>query len=206
MLLTHTHPDHSPATAALVKATGAEVLAFSKREPDLKVDRTIGEGDTIDGTEFRLEVLHTPGHAPNHLCFFLDEERILFTGDTILDGMYSVVSPKTGGDMAKYIATLERLQQDAPVEDRTRARRRDRGAARPHRRVPPAPARSARSRSSRILKKGPAKISEIVAALYPDTPEPLLDVAGKQVHAHLLKLRAEGKVAGRDAKSVWKLA
>ena len=94
VLLTHTHPDHSPATAALVKATGAEVLAFTKREPDLKVDRAITDGDTIDGTEFRLEVLHTPGHAPNHLCFFLDEERMLFTGDTILDGMYSVVSPE----------------------------------------------------------------------------------------------------------------
>ena len=49
----------------------------------------ITDGDTIDGTEFRLEVLHTPGHAPNHLCFFLDEERMLFTGDTILGGMTS---------------------------------------------------------------------------------------------------------------------
>ena len=99
-----------------MKATGAEVLGVHQaRAADLKVDRTIADGDTIDGTEFRLEVLHTPGHAPNHLCFFLDEERMLFTGDTILDGMYSVVSPKTGGDMAKYIATLERLAQDAAL-------------------------------------------------------------------------------------------
>ncbi|MGZ6969113.1 MAG: MBL fold metallo-hydrolase [Acidimicrobiia bacterium] len=205
VLLTHTHPDHSPATAALVKATGAEVLAFSKRDADLKVDRTIGEGDTIDGTEFRLEVLHTPGHAPNHLCFFLDEERILFTGDTILDGMYSVVSPKSGGDMAKYLATLERLRKmrlakiapgHGDVIEEPRARVDD---YLQH--------RLAREKQIlAILKKGPAKIREIVAMLYPDTPEPLLDVAAKQVHAHLLKLRDEGKVEGQSAKSAWKLA
>jgi glyoxylase-like metal-dependent hydrolase (beta-lactamase superfamily II) len=205
VLLTHTHPDHSPATAALVKATGAEVLAFNKKDPDLKVDRAIGEGDVIDGTEFRLEVLHTPGHAPNHLCFFLDEERILFTGDTILDGMYSVVSPKTGGDMTKYMATLERLRKmrlakiapghgDVIEEPRARI-----DEYLQHR----------KQREKQILgvvKKGPAKINEIVAALYPDTPEPLLPVAANQVQAHLVKLRAEGKVTGRDAKSVWKVA
>src|SRR3954452_4389309 len=114
VVLTHTHPDHAPGTERLVKATGAEVLAYGKRiDKDATVvpDRVIGEGDTIDGTEFRLEVLYTPGHAPNHLCFCLDEERILFTGDTVLGGMYSVVSPQTGGDMAKYIATLERLRK-----------------------------------------------------------------------------------------------
>lgn len=205
VLLTHTHPDHSPATAALVKATGAEVLAFNKRDPDLKVDRAIGDGDTIDGTEFRLEVLHTPGHAPNHLCFFLDEERILFTGDTILDGMYSVVSPKTGGDMAQYIATLERLKKmrlskiapghgDVIEEPRVRI-----DEYLQH--------RLAREKQIlKILKKSPAKIREIVATLYPDLAEPLVDVAGKQVHAHLLKLRAEGKVTGRDAKSTWSIA
>ena len=202
VLLTHTHPDHSPATAALVKATGAEVLAFSKREPDLKVDRTVTDGDTIDGTEFRLEVLHTPGHAPNHLCFYLDEERVLFTGDTILDGMYSVVSPKSGGDMAQYIATLERLRKmrlskiapghgDVIEEPRARI-----DEYLQH--------RLAREKQIlAILKQGPAKIREIVATLYPDTPEPLLDVAAKQVHAHLLKLRAEGKVTGTSAKSSW---
>lgn len=202
VLLTHTHPDHSPATTALVKATGAEVLAFSKREPNLKVDRTVTDGDTIDGTEFRLEVLHTPGHAPNHLCFYLDEERILFTGDTILDGMYSVVSPKSGGDMAQYIATLQRLRKmrlskiapghgDVIEEPRARS-----DEYLQH--------RLAREKQIlAILKQGPAKIREIVATLYPDTPEPLLDVAAQQVHAHLLKLRAEGKVAGTSAKSSW---
>lgn len=205
VLLTHTHPDHSPATAALVKATGAEVLAFTKRDPNLKVDRTITDGDTIDGTEFRLEVLHTPGHAPNHLCFYLDEERILFTGDTILDGMYSVVSPKSRGDMAAYIVTLERLRKMrlakiAPGHGDVIEEPRARIDEYLHHRL------AREKQILGILKKEPAKIREIVAALYADTPEPLLEVAGQQVHAHLLKLRAEGKVEGTSAKSAWKLA
>lgn len=203
VLLTHTHPDHSPATTALVKATGAEVLAFTKRDPDLNVDRAIGAGDTVDGTEFRLEVLETPGHAPNHLCFFLDEERVLFTGDTILDGMYSVVSATTGGDMAKYIATLERLKKmrlakiapghgDVIEEPRARI-----DEYLQHR----------RQREKQVLalvkKEGPIKIRDIVAVLYVDTPEPLLPAAANQVHAHLVKLKAEGRVTGRDARSAW---
>lgn len=205
VLLTHTHPDHSPGTAKLVKATGAEVLAFSKRAPNLAVDRAIGEGATIDGTEFRLEVLHTPGHAPNHLCFHLDEERVLFTGDTILDGMYSVVAPKTGGNMVQYLATLERLRKmrltriapgHGDVIEEPRARIDDYLQHRLQR----------EKQIHGVLKKGPARIKDIVATLYTDTPEPLLEVAGRQVHAHLLKLRAEGKVEGRDAKSTWKLA
>src|ERR1044072_3009466 len=114
VLLTHTHPDHAPGTARLVKATGAEVLAYGKRldkDNTIVPDRVIGEGDTIEGTEFGLEVLHTPGHAPNHRCFLLEEERVLFTGDTVLDGMFSVIHPSRGGDMAVSLATLARIEK-----------------------------------------------------------------------------------------------
>jgi glyoxylase-like metal-dependent hydrolase (beta-lactamase superfamily II) len=205
IVLTHSHPDHAPATAKLAKATGAEVLAFSKRDPDLKVDRTIGDGATIEGTEFHLDVLHTPGHAPNHLCFFLDEERTLFSGDTVLQGMYSVVSPRRGGDMTQYLASLERLKKmritriapgHGDVIDDARPKLEDYIA---HRKM--------RERQIvAILKRGPEKIPSIVDELYQETPEDLLDVAGRQVHAHLLKLKAEGKVTGRDAKSTWTIA
>src|SRR5690349_14843115 len=114
VVLTHTHPDHAPGTARLVKATGAEVLAYGKRldkDNTITPDRAIGEGATIEGTEFGLEVLHTPGHAPDHVCFLLEEERVLFTGDTILGGMFSAVNPTLGGDMAAYMASLERLKK-----------------------------------------------------------------------------------------------
>ena len=77
----------------------------------LELDLVLADGDTIDGTEFRLEALHTPGHAPNHLCFWLDEERALFTGDHVLNGTTTVVNPQRGGDMVQYLASLERLRK-----------------------------------------------------------------------------------------------
>src|SRR3954447_18984381 len=74
ILCTHTHPDHSPGAAALREATGAEVLAFGNRD-GLRVSRRIGRGHRVEATEFRLTAHHTPGHASNHLCYFLEEER-----------------------------------------------------------------------------------------------------------------------------------
>ena len=148
-----------------MKATGAEVLAYGKRvdkDSDVVPDRVISEGDTIEGTEFGLEVLHTPGHAPNHLCFLLEEERVLFTGDTVLEGMYSVVSPSRGGDMRVYLATLARFEKmrlarlcpghgDVIEEPR---------AVRPG--LPGAPATTANARSSSRSKAGPVRIKDIV--------------------------------------------
>ena len=210
VLLTHTHPDHSPGTARLVKATGAEVLAFGKRvDKDGAVvpDRAIGEGDTIEGTEFGLDVLHTPGHAPNHLCFMLEEERVLFTGDTVLDGMFSVIHPSRGGDMAVYLATLARIEKlrlsrlypgHGDVIEEPRPRIQEYIAHRNER----------EKQILTMLKTGPLKIPELVALIYggQDLPPGLEEAAGWQVHAQLLKLKADGKVTGTSVKSAWKLA
>jgi glyoxylase-like metal-dependent hydrolase (beta-lactamase superfamily II) len=212
VVLTHTHPDHSPATARLAKATGAEVLAFGqKRDKDggeFTIDRTLADGDTIEGTEFGLEVLHTPGHSPNHLCFLLEEERMLFTGDTILDGMYSVVSPRRGGDMAQYMKTLERLRKlrlrgiapgHGDAIEEPRARIDDYLAHRKQRE---------RQVLKALQKRGQARVKELVADLYgsDDLPPELVEAAGWQVHAHLVKLKTDGKVVGTTATAVWKSA
>jgi glyoxylase-like metal-dependent hydrolase (beta-lactamase superfamily II) len=209
VLLTHTHPDHAPGTTRLVKETGAQVLAFAKKPKDGDVvpDRVIGEGDTIEGTEFGLEVLHTPGHAPDHLCFYLEEERVLFTGDTVLDGMFSVVSPSRGGDMAVYVETLERIEKirlsklcpghgDVIEEPKERVREYI-----DHR----------RQREAQILslvKKQPSKVTDLVDAIYTgdDLPPELIEAASWQVYAHLVKLKRAGKVTGSSAKSVWAVA
>jgi glyoxylase-like metal-dependent hydrolase (beta-lactamase superfamily II) len=211
VVLTHTHPDHAPATARLVKATGAEVVAFAKRDKDgsgIVPDRLVGDGDTIEGTEFGLDVLHTPGHAPNHLCFFLEEERMLFTGDTVLEGTWSVVNPARGGDMTRYLASLERLKKlrlrwlapghgDAIIEPKARI-----DEYLKHRK------QRERQILQHLQKHGETRVKDLVATLYgsQDLPEPLVEAAGWQVFAHLLKLKADGKVVGTTAKAIWKAA
>lgn len=210
VLLTHTHPDHWPAARRIREQTGAVVAGFPKApkadEFDLDLDRALADGATIEGTEFRLEALHTPGHAPNHLCFLLEEERMLFTGDHVLNGTTTVVNPKRGGDMVQYLASLERLRRlkrvarIAPghgdvIEDPKAVL--DEYVA--HRKM--------RERQIlKVLRDGPTRIPKIVAALYTDTPEGLLEMAERQVHAHLLKLKAEGKVEGSAPKGPWSLA
>ena len=115
ILLTHTHEDHSPGAAGLKKRTGAEILAFGPGQGRGKVrlDGTLGDGAVIEATEFHLTALHTPGHASNHLCYLLNEERTLFTGDHIMEGSTVVISPPDG-DMAAYLASLERLKTIRP--------------------------------------------------------------------------------------------
>ena len=210
VLLTHFHPDHIPGTMRLVRETGAEVLASTKKVPkdsDVVINRVIGDGDTIEGTEFGLDVLATPGHAPEHLCFLLEEERVLFTGDVVLDGMYSVINPTRGGDMGVYVETLERLERlrtsricpaHGDVIDDSKARIRD---YIDHR----------KARETEILglvKRQPAKVSELVVQIYGDRdlPPELVDAAGWQVLAHLQKLKRAGKVTGASARSAWSAA
>jgi glyoxylase-like metal-dependent hydrolase (beta-lactamase superfamily II) len=210
VLLTHTHPDHWPAAAKIRKRTGAKIAAFSPfpkaDEVTLDLDVVLADGDTIDGTEFRLEALHTPGHAPNHLCFWLDEERALFTGDHVLNGTTTVVNPQRGGDMVQYLASLERLRKlrrvskicpghGDVIEDA--AATLDEYVA--HRKL--------RERQIlKLLKAKPATIPKIVSTLYTDTPDGLIEMAQRQVQAHLLKLKAEGKVSGNGLKTSWTIS
>ena len=112
IVCTHTHPDHSPGAAGLQARTGAEVLAYDARD-DLAIDRPLSDGDVIEATEFVLRAVHTPGHASNHLCFVLEQERLLFSGDHIMEGSTVVISPPDG-DMAVYLASLERVKTLRP--------------------------------------------------------------------------------------------
>jgi glyoxylase-like metal-dependent hydrolase (beta-lactamase superfamily II) len=114
ILVTHTHPDHAPGAAGLKARTGAEVLGYDERDGFVP-DRTIGDGFVLtDGAaRFRLRAMHTPGHASNHLCYVLDpphgappaRQRILFSGDHIMNGSTVVIGPPDG-DMTTYLASL----------------------------------------------------------------------------------------------------
>jgi len=108
IVCTHTHRDHSPGAAGLKARTGAEVLGFDERDGFVP-DTAIGDGWTLDATGFRLRAIHTPGHASNHLCYRLEGERLLFSGDHIMSGSTVVIAPPDG-DMAAYLDALERLK------------------------------------------------------------------------------------------------
>jgi glyoxylase-like metal-dependent hydrolase (beta-lactamase superfamily II) len=204
ILLTHTHEDHSPGAAALKERTGAEICAFDDRE-GVPVDRFLADGDTIEATEFRIRAIHTPGHASNHLCYHLEEERTLFTGDHIMDGSTVVIAPPDG-DMAAYLESLEkvkikRLKAIAPGHGHLITDPLERIDEYVEHRL----AREAQILDA-VRAEGTTTIESLVAAIYPDLIGELVPRARQSVHAHLLKLADEGKVTGDDPEGAWSAA
>jgi glyoxylase-like metal-dependent hydrolase (beta-lactamase superfamily II) len=202
ILCTHTHSDHSPGAPPLRRRTGAELLAFDSRD-DLVVDRRLADGDKVEATEFRLTALHTPGHASNHLCFLLDQEGLLFSGDHIMEGSTVVIAPPDG-NMADYLAQLRRLRKlrlraiapghgqliDDPqgkIDEYLEHRLQREGAI-----------------AAALAEKGSATVDELVAAVYQDVPVDRHPIARHSVLAHLEKLRAEGRAAGDGLDDPWR--
>jgi glyoxylase-like metal-dependent hydrolase (beta-lactamase superfamily II) len=120
ILVTHTHRDHSPAARLLRARTGAPTYGFGPHgggdheieagaDIDFAPDVTIGEGAVIEGGDWRLEALQTPGHTSNHLCFAFPREGVLFPGDHVMGWSTTVIQPPDG-DMADYMAQLRRLR------------------------------------------------------------------------------------------------
>ncbi len=186
--VTHSHEDHAGAAPALAARTGAEILAFG----------AVDDGFELESTEFRLLALHTPGHSPDHLCYLLEEERMLFSGDTVIDGSTVAIVPPEG-DMTAYLASLERLSS-------RRLRLRSIAPGHGHLIDDPA-ARLASYVSHRLereaaivaaLEGGAITIDQLVDQIYPDLPAALRTAATQTTHAHLLKLAAEGRVSGAD--------
>ena len=160
------------------------------------------DGDCIAGRGFTLRALHTPGHASNHLCYLLEERKLLFTGDHVMQGSTVVISPPDG-DMQAYLASLERLL----ALDLT-------AIAPGHGHVIETPHAEAQrliahrlKREQKVLdafaQKNPAKLDELLPVVYADTPARLHPVARRSLHAHLIKLERESRVAQTDG--LWRL-
>ena len=192
ILLTHTHPDHVGAAAALKAATGAPTLSYGRPwHKDFHPDHAVADGDDIDG----LTALHTPGHASDHFCF-ASHGGVLFSGDHVMSWNTSVVSPPDG-DMAAYMAGRKMLLA-----------RDDTLFLGGHGPPLPEPQGLVRAmlghrmgRESAILNalgEAPKTTARIVDALYVGLSDGLKRAAARTVLAHLLKLQAEGRVAGDE--------
>jgi glyoxylase-like metal-dependent hydrolase (beta-lactamase superfamily II) len=197
VLLTHHHPDHAPGAARLAKMVGAPVFAFLPDAGDQGIDDgeriTLGGGSGAGGS---LEAVHTPGHTPDHVAFFLEGERGLFTGDAVLGWGTSVIDPGDG-QLAAYLGSLERMRAlqprtiypgHGPVVDEAVKKLEE---YMEH--------RAMRDRQIiEALSRGSATVAELVPGIYAGVPSDLHPAAAQQILVHLLKLQGEGRVARQE--------
>lgn len=208
ILITHTHSDHCGGARGFAELCGAPILGFSPHpvreqqhdtpaldegaDYSFKPDQLIGDGENIEGPDWRIESVHTPGHLSNHLCFALEQEKALFTGDHMMGWATTVVAPPDG-EMNAYIESLSKLlmrddeiylpTHGAPINNPKRFVR----AVRTHRLM----------RDGQIieqLRNGRTRIKEIVAIMYSDIDTRLHGAAALNVLAHLIRLVSNGAV------------
>ena len=216
ILVTHCHSDHSPLAAWLRDETGAPTIAFGPHgvaatdpeiddeiEPGVTLEETtdtdfdpdvrVGDGEVAAmGAGWTMRAVYTPGHTSNHMCYALDEEQALFTGDHVMGWSTTVVSPPDG-DMRAYIDSLRKVMErndaslwpthGAPVTS-------------------PQPFLQAflehrLEREAQVLaavRSGHSDIEEMVKQMYADVREELHKAAGRSVLSHLIKLVDDGVV------------
>lgn len=185
ILVTHSHSDHLPLAAALSARTGARVLRWQEG---------LADGDVVRAGNLSLTALHTPGHAPDHLAFWLEEDRVLFTGDLVLGrGSSMVTYPE--GDVAAYLRSLDRVAGLRPrmlfpghwdPVTEAEAKIAEYGAHR-------------RAREEQLvseLERGGGTAAELTHRVYGgEVSDPaLLGAAEMTLRAHLRKLVDEGRV------------
>lgn len=214
-LITHTHMDHSPGAGPLRARLGGTIAgcaplvlrddgprADAGFDPGYAPDHVMADGEAVAGPGWTLRAVHTPGHTSNHLCFALEEEGALFSGDHVMGWSTTVVAPPDG-DMADYMASLAKLMgrsdvryyptHGAPVDE-------------PQRLVKGMIAHR-RQRETQILAQlaqGPRAIPAMVEQMYAAIDRRLWPAAGRSVLAHLIDLEARGRV--RRAGDDWQVA
>ena len=192
---THTHRDHSPGAAILKRATGATL--FGRRAPEGQdatfiPDVILEEGDAVSVAGVSLRALHTPGHASNHLCYLLEANRMLFTGDHVMQGSTVVINPPDG-NMRAYLASLKRLLDEdiailAPGHGYL--------IGEPHRElrrlIEHRLKREAKVRAA-IARLGAPTLEQMLPLVYDDVPARMHGWAARSLTAHLDKLVEDGE-------------
>lgn len=199
VLVTHVHPDHLGGAVDVIRRFGERPVAklpWPERDGRFPVDISpLVEGEEIRTEGATLRPVHTPGHAEDHLCYYLEEERALFTGDVIL-GVGTTVIPLDGGDMGEYLRTLQRLLDleveriypgHGPMVTRARDKIREYLDHRLER----------EQQVVEAVRSGADTVDRMVEKIYVEYPRVLYAAAGQSVLSHLLKLEAEGRAARR---------
>ena len=208
VFVTHTHPDHSPAASILKEKTGATLHGLippigEHQDQTFRPDIVPASGDRYPLPGCTLKAIHTPGHASNHLCYLLEEDRLLFTGDHVMQGSTVVINPPDGS-MTDYIASLEILRgtdidyfapghgfligtPDDMIELLVR-----------HRLV-----REFKSLTA-VRSLGAATLEALTPVVYDDVPAFKHAWAARSLLAHLRKLETDGAVVEKGG--IWAVA
>lgn len=214
ILVTHTHADHSPLSHDLAKAVGGAPI-YAARPPHgdnhgLRLDESHDEGfapntilnggEVIEGDGWTVDVMATPGHASNHICFALREENGLFSGDHIMGWSTTIVAPPDG-DMSDYMASLEAIMvrgfdiiwptHGAPITDVGPFLK----GYHAHR----------MQREAQVLERlaaGDTTVAQMVPVLYAAVSQSLWPAASLSVLSHLQKLVRDGRAETNDANSL----
>jgi glyoxylase-like metal-dependent hydrolase (beta-lactamase superfamily II) len=208
VVCTHSHPDHSPGAAELRARTGARVVGLpAPRDPYQDTtyvpDATLADDEPLRHPEFRLRALRTPGHVSNHLCLLLEDERLLFTGDHLMQGTTVVIIPPEGS-MRDYLASLRRLQglpidALAPGHGTVIENAQDEIARVIAHRL---------KRESKVVAalaaRGRATLDELLPTVYDDVPVSLHAWARHSLLAHAIKLVEEGRASESGETYEWR--
>ncbi len=213
VLVTHTHMDHSPGCRILRQHCDAPTYAYGPHgagkleqgvpveeggDMEFQPDELVRHGDVIEGGDWSVECVYTPGHTSNHMCFQLREQKALFTGDHVMGWSTSIISPPDG-DMADYLASLQLLlERDDEVYWPTHG-----AVINDPKAIVQAFIEHRKEREVQILRcvaDGVELITEMVPVMYKGTPEFMYPAAARSVFAaveYLVnrgELKAEGEV------------
>jgi glyoxylase-like metal-dependent hydrolase (beta-lactamase superfamily II)/8-oxo-dGTP pyrophosphatase MutT (NUDIX family) len=202
ILCTHTHMDHSPAAAAIKKATGAKIFgrpAPAGQDATFAADQVLSHGDRVQLGSVSLRAIHTPGHASNHLCYLLEQTKMLFTGDHVMQGSTVVINPPDG-NMRAYVDSLEMLlKEDVAILAPGHGYLIGEPQQEVRRLVQHRLKREGKVRDA-ISRLGEPTLEEMLPLVYDDVPPRLHGWAARSLTAHLQKLVGEGRARAKDGR------